>query len=482
MSVRRIIAVLMLASLVELASAQTFQDFLNRVNSVPDSQRTAIVDSFMNAAGAFPYLEHDTLAHFIWRGSANSVTVPGDANNWDVNAFNMTRISGTDFWYHSHVFESDARLDYKFVLNGSTWILDPRNPHTCTGGYGPNSELAMPQYVPAPEIADDGTIPHGTLRDTTFYSTNLGNSRTVRVYTPPGYDSTSDVYPWILVHDGLEYVSLANMDHVLNYLIAHRRMRPVIAVFVPPVNREAEYAGNLMNEFSTFIVDELLPWFETRYRVRPEADQHATLGASNGGNISLWLGVQYPEVFGNVAAQSSNVVNSISNRLQSDPQLALRFYLDLGTYDIPQLIPLVRNLVQILDAHGYEYRYQEYHEGHSWGNWRAHIDNALEMFFPGDSASAVRPSHVPQLLALLGNYPNPFNAATTVSFSVAMPQRVSLQVYDLQGRLVTTLLDSPMTAGVHEVTFDARDLSSGIYFCRLAAGADVMTRKMLLVK
>jgi enterochelin esterase-like enzyme len=479
---RFVIVLIALLAFAFGVSAQTFQDFLDRVNSAPDSLRGAIVDSFMNAAGSFPYIEGDTLTHFIYRGAANSATVPGDANNWNTAAFVMTQISATDFWYYSHEFEPDARLDYKLFLNGSNWILDPRNPYTCTGGFGPNSELRMPQYVMPPEIAEYPEIPHGMLHDTLFYSTNLHNSRTVRVYTPAGYEESSERYPVVLVHDGLEYVTLAKMDNVLDYLIAHERIQPMIAVFVPPVNRTQEYAGNLMDEFTAFVVQELFPWLDARYRTLTDAQNRTTLGASNGGNIALWLGIQHPEVFGNIAAQSSNVISSISTRLQADPQLALRFYLDVGTYDIPELIPLVHNLVQILQQRDYDYQFCEFHEGHSWGNWRAHIDNALEMFFPGDSTSAVSVSSVPELFSSLRSYPNPFNSATTISFVLSEPCYVELKVFDVQGRLVATLVDSPMTAGAHEVPFDGRELSSGIYFCRLTNGTDIVTHKMALLK
>ncbi|MFH1010793.1 MAG: alpha/beta hydrolase-fold protein [bacterium] len=479
---RRIMILVVLIAFAMSAAAQTFQDFLDRVNSAPDSLRGAIVDSFMNAAGSFPHIEGNTLTHFIYRTAANSATVPGDANNWNTAAFVMIRISATDFWYYSREFESDARLDYKFFLNGSAWILDPLNPYTCIGGFGPNSELRMPQYVMPPEIAEYPQMPHGTLHDTLFYSSNMHNSRTVRVYTPAGYEESSEPYPVVLVHDGLEYVSLAKMDNVLDYLIAHQRIRPMISVFVPPVDRTREYAGDLMDEFTAFIVQELFPWLDARYRTLTDAQNRATLGASNGGNIALWLGIEHPEVFGNIAAQSSNVITSVSNRLQVDPQLALRFHLDLGTYDIPALIPLVRNLVQILQQRNYDYRHCEYHEGHSWGNWRAHIDNALEMFFPGDSATAVSISPLPELFRVLRSYPNPFNATTTISFTLSEPQKVRLEVFDVQGRLVATLVDSPMTAGAHEVAFDGRELSSGTYFCRLTSGPDMLTQKMTLLK
>jgi hypothetical protein len=128
--------------------SQTFTDFVNRVVSAPDSQRTAIVDSFMTATPVFPLLENGTVCHFLYRGTTSSVTAPGDANGWDPAAFPMTRLSTTNLWYRTDTFPADARLDYKFVLGGSTWILDPRNPYQVSGGFGPNSELRMPCTTP----------------------------------------------------------------------------------------------------------------------------------------------------------------------------------------------------------------------------------------------------------------------------------------------------------------------------------------------
>ncbi len=477
----KLLSTVLLVLLSVYAQAQTFQDFITRVNAAPDSQRTAIVDSFMNAVGILPLRERDTTCHFIYRGSATSVTVPGDANGWNMNSFPMSRLSTTDLWYHTRSFESDARLDYKFVLNGSTWILDPRNPYTVNGGFGPNSELRMPAYIPAPEIQYYANIPHGTLWDTTFYSVNLGNARTIRIYTPPGYGSSTDSFGVILFHDGLEYVTLAQANNVIDYLIWQNRIKPIIAVFVPPVNRTAEYAGGQMTQFSAFIVNELMPYVDSRFRTRRHPAARATLGASNGGNIALWLGLNYSSVFGNVAAQSSNIIGSISSGFQNGPRLNLRLYLDLGTYDIAQLIPLVRNFIPILQSRGYVYQYREYHEGHSWGNWRAHVDNALDMFFPSTPVQVGERGSGPVGFRLEQNYPNPFNPRTNVRFRISDFGFVTLKVYDVLGREVATLVNEEKPSGSYEVMFDAKNLASSLYIYRLSSGSDVQTKKMLLL-
>ena len=223
-----------------------FQSFLDRILPAPYLERQAIADSFVAfiaANDSFPFIEENSIAYYIYTGTANSITVPGDANIWDGTLFPMTHIDGTDFWYRGQIFELDARLDYKFVLNGSDWILDPRNLHQCVGGYGPNSELAMPDYVYPPEIEYNAGIPHGTFHDTVFYSINLSNSRTIRVYTPPSYNPSSSMrYPLILFHDGIEWTTLGYAKNILDNLISENKIDPLVAVFVPPVNRSEEYA------------------------------------------------------------------------------------------------------------------------------------------------------------------------------------------------------------------------------------------------
>src|SRR3989339_955036 len=266
MSLFKYLICTVIAVMAASASGQTFNDFITRLNVAPIQDRPAIVDSFMNAAGSFPFIEGDTLTHFIYRGSSSSVNLAGDQTGWDPSGHSFNFISGTDFWYLNADYEADARLDYKFVLTGNNWILDPLNPYTCSGGFGPNSELRMPDYVAAPEIQYYPAIPHGSIQDTMFFSSNMNNTRRIRVYLPPGYSSSTDDYPLMLFHDGLEYISLANADRVLDYLINEQTIEPVIGIFVPPVNREAEYAGNLQDEFGAFITEEVMPWVDASFR------------------------------------------------------------------------------------------------------------------------------------------------------------------------------------------------------------------------
>ncbi|HBQ58322.1 MAG TPA: hypothetical protein DD671_01490, partial [Balneolaceae bacterium] len=82
------------------------------------------------------------------------------------------------------------------------------------------------------------------------------------------------------------------------------------------------------------------------------------------------------------------------------------------------------------------------------------------------------------------NYPNPFNPSTVISYQLAENSTVTLEVYDMLGREVATLVNNErMTAGSHNVTFDAGNLSSGLYMYRLStANGQQITKKMMLVK
>jgi len=80
------------------------------------------------------------------------------------------------------------------------------------------------------------------------------------------------------------------------------------------------------------------------------------------------------------------------------------------------------------------------------------------------------------------NYPNPFNPSTTIAFSLPETQRVRLTVVNLLGETVAILVDAPLAEGKHTVPWNAAFLPSGIYLCRLQAGAQVQTTKMVLMK
>lgn len=99
------------------------------------------------------------------------------------------------------------------------------------------------------------------------------------------------------------------------------------------------------------------------------------------------------------------------------------------------------------------------------------------------SATSTDPeTEVPSRMVLHQNYPNPFNPATNIRFELPESSDVRLNVYDITGRLVATLVDGHQNAGTHEVRFDASHLSSGVYIYRLQSNAGTLSRTLTLVK
>jgi len=88
----------------------------------------------------------------------------------------------------------------------------------------------------------------------------------------------------------------------------------------------------------------------------------------------------------------------------------------------------------------------------------------------------------PLAFALQQNYPNPFNPATTIGFSMPKSGNVKLQVYNLRGQIVATLVDEERVAGEYSVEWTPRDVASGMYIYRLRAGNFVETKKLVLLK
>lgn len=91
-------------------------------------------------------------------------------------------------------------------------------------------------------------------------------------------------------------------------------------------------------------------------------------------------------------------------------------------------------------------------------------------------------SDIPLDFALNQNYPNPFNPTTRIQYQLSGNSQVTLKVYNILGSEVATLVNEEKQAGSYEVSFDASDLSSGIYFYSLRAGSFIETKKMLLLK
>lgn len=114
-------------------------------------------------------------------------------------------------------------------------------------------------------------------------------------------------------------------------------------------------------------------------------------------------------------------------------------------------------------------------QGEDSVTWEVHVQPLVGVLTDADSG-------LPADFVQLRSYPNPFNAATTISFVLPVADFVNLSVYDLVGRRVAILMNSHLGAGHHQVDFDASSLASGVYICRITAGSFDASTKLVLLK
>ncbi len=89
---------------------------------------------------------------------------------------------------------------------------------------------------------------------------------------------------------------------------------------------------------------------------------------------------------------------------------------------------------------------------------------------------------IPKDFYLSQAFPNPFNSMTRITYGLPVDSRILVRSFDISGRLVAMITDGNCKAGIHEITWDATAISSGIYFVRMDAGAFSSTRKIMLLK
>jgi enterochelin esterase family protein len=379
-----------------------FEELLDNLTtqSLTTAEKNTLIETFLTEQESYGFpVTENTSVYFIYYDSATFVSVAGDFNGWTPNYDILAQVSGTNLFYLKMTFEEDARLDYKFVVGGSNWILDPRNTRTVSGGFGPNSELVMPDYN------DDGSYLfsnpgfQGSLVTLNNFVSQAENdkTRTVTIYLPPNYDPSGETrYPTFYTSDGSEYLGLGYARNVLDFLIFNNLTEPLIGVFVNPINigwRMEEYANtdcNLIGKegvcrqnYAKFIATELVPYIDTNYSTINSSTKRAHIGDSLGGIISTYVASQYPDVIKLVGSHSgafwvdSNVHQFFDTISKID---GMRFYLNAGTYEESIMYPTIE-FAQILKNKHYPGKLRVFHQGHSWGQWRSTLSEMLMFLF-----------------------------------------------------------------------------------------------------
>ena len=382
----------------DYSSFKTAFDKLQQFSLMTDTthQKEEIQKFFssLHDQNQIPFIIEDSVL-FLYEGKATSVWWMGDFNGWghdDKFQNRGKKITNTNIWFLKAAFPKDARLDYKIVLNGSDYQLDPENPHqqwSGVGGGSPNSELRMPLWKEDPALATRNDIAHGSLKhDILFNSKILGYQIMYTLYLPAGYEGMGKL-PSVYVTDGYEYLlpQLGNMATILDNLIADKKIKPIVAIFIDqrePVNRSnnkrmQELAMN--KTYLDFFVKELIPHCEKKYPLVSDASQRAIMGTSMGGLTSTYFAFTRPDVFGMAGIQSPAFWTKPQIYQLCENPSSPKMKVSMTSGLINDTSKESRKMKDILAASSCEYHYREVNEGHSWGNWRNLIDDILIDFF-----------------------------------------------------------------------------------------------------
>jgi len=111
------------------------------------------------------------------------------------------------------------------------------------------------------------------------------------------------------------------------------------------------------------------------------------------------------------------------------------------------------------------------------------VDANIRAKISSDAFVGIEPvAAVPNDIILFPNYPNPFNPETTFSFNIGSSHETSLRIYDIQGRLIEILIQDKISPGFHNMTWNASEVATGVYFVKLISGEKIKARKIMVLK
>ncbi len=380
----------------KMVLGREFAKFLHEANMAEDKQ--LVVDNFFAAQKVFPVIEGN-IVHFVYRGKGDDVVLMGDM----VGARQdqpMTRIEGTEVFYHAMQVTPAARLNYNYAVDFGRPSLDSLNTLGEPDMFGPASHLEMADFVRPKHLVEptDG-MSRGRLDSVQFESKIAGNSRKIDIYLPSGYESDSARrYPAIYVHMAGQALAMAKMQNSLDNLVG-KSVAPLIGVFIHGVQGAGdEYQGDAKDSYSQMLAQELVPYIDQNYRTKATIENRANMGAAWAGFTSFYSTFKFPGVFGKVSSQSAGIwtkeVNELKASMTDVTTQPLEMYIDWGKYDLRS--PLEgwdigdesKRLAEHFKSKGYAPLGGESPTGFGWASWRTRTDKILEAFFPMNQSAA----------------------------------------------------------------------------------------------
>ncbi len=357
---------------------------------------SAAVDRFLKRQQV-PIIEGPRCT-FLYRGEADEVFLIHRIFGLP-DHLPLRRLYGTDLWYVVLELPEGSRVEYQLeVARGGQRerINDPLNPRLAHSPVGSSSVCYAHGYQIPDWTVFDPEARAGSLVDMVVPSRALRRDGQVTLYLPARFRRTAR-YPLLIVHDGGDYLRYASAKTVLDNLIHRLDVAEIVAAFVYPGDRLAEYANSAAH--ARYLTAELLPRLEAELPLAGRPSGRCLMGASFGAVAALSAAYRYPEVYGSLLLQSGSFVFTdigqkhgggpafepvvrFVNRYRAAPRrVADRAFVSCGVYE-PLIVPN-RSMVPVFESAGMTVRYVEARDGHGWENWRDRLQEGLSWIFPG---------------------------------------------------------------------------------------------------
>ncbi len=303
-------------------------------------------------------------------------------------------------WHITVMAPAPDIYPYCFIVDG-VQVADPQNMHIFPNEGFKNSLVDI--RGKAPSIQDMQDVPHGKVSYRYYHSETCGGiERPMTVYTPAGYNPNGkEKYPVLYLIHGMTdtyetWFKVGKINIILDNLIAQGLAKKMIVVmpYANPypemiLNGKAEMANSMDTKLIVDeILNEVIPFVESNYKVETDADKRAVAGFSLGGRQALACGLGNPDVFHYVGAYAPAIfgeeyktnfsngtyapINDLKNKLKL-------MWLGCGTEDF--LIEASRGLDSYLNEQGLEHTTYMPGGGHTWMNCRDYFElTAKELF------------------------------------------------------------------------------------------------------
>lgn len=283
---------------------------------------------------------------------------------------------------------------YNFLVDGVA-VADPNNLHLFPNERFKSSLVDIPSEPPAIYAAQN--VPHGEVRYCFYQSPKFG-MRPLLVYTPPGYQNSTEKYPVFYLVSGTTdteetWFKVGRVNFILDNLIAQKKAVPMVVVMpygnmmMGTPDPTTVQAADMYRVFNDELVETILPFVEANYRVISDRTKRAIAGFSRGGGQSLFTGFSNLDKFAWIGSYSAYLTPEVFNKhfssLAEKPetvnqQLKL-LWLGVGREDF-----LYRQAVtfdEFLKEKKIEHQSLVTDGGHTWMNARHYLAETLQLYF-----------------------------------------------------------------------------------------------------